>query len=343
MMTPTTATEPRNGPRRPSAPSAAAYLARGAAAMLIAGLTFAGCTCAGKSGAPATPAAGPARATPPAVAQTPTPVDLAALRQATCERYAAALSGRQPDPALYEDADLRALAGTAPELVTCGAVFTDSEEPCRKLLPVEVGPSKMCLHMRAIFHELRTYPQGRSFMLDEIDWNELAPLRERIPAAFDALRAATRSGDVAQCEQAGDLRTICKAYLTLDASQCRVEGDLAAGKVELLVHKEGDSKADLKFALEEGCRQTVESRAFLAPGLEALSQSGPPRERVLARAARGDAAACAEMEQAALKACLDIAGAGSRGTPVAGTPVPSAAAGAPPAAAPPAGAAPPAS
>lgn len=335
-MTPTTATEPRGGRRRLSRPSA--FLAPALGAALIAALTFAGCTCAGKPGGPGAPA-GAARATPPAVAPTPTPVDLAALRQKTCEGFVATLAGRQPNAALYEDEALRALAGSEADLVTCGAVVSDSETPCLKLLPVERGPSKMCLHMRAIFHELRTYPQGRSFLLDEIDWAEWQPLRERMPAAFDALRAATRSGDVAQCEQAGDMRSICRAYLTLDAAQCRAEGDLAAGEVEPLVHKEGDSKADLSFAIEDGCRQTVESRAFLAAGLKGLAESGPPRERVLAKAALGDATACAAYEQVAMTNCLQRAQAGSLGTPVSGTPVPSVAAppaGAPPAAAPPA-------
>ena len=335
-MTPTNGSELRGARRRPS--GAAGLLARAMGAMLIAGLTFAGCTCAGKPGGQGAPPVGAARATPPAVAQTPTPVDPAVLRRTTCETYVTTLAGRQPNPALFGNDAVLALAAAVPDLVTCGAVVSDSDEPCLKLLPVERGPSKMCLHMRAIFHELRTYPQGRSFLLDEIDWAELQPLRERMPAAFDGLRAATRSGDVAQCEQAGDMRTICRAYLTLDASQCRAEGDLAAGKIELLVHKEGDSKADLKFAIEDGCRQTIESRAFLAPGLKALAESGPPRERVLARAALGDGAACATYEQAALDACIEQAQPARPITPVSGTP--GAPAAAPPAGAKPAGAPP---
>lgn len=335
-MTPTTASEPRGGSRRLSRPSG--FLAPALGAALIAALTFAGCTCAGKPGGQGAPAGGAARATPPAVAQTPTPVDLAALRQKTCEGFVAILAGRQPKAALPDDDALRMLAGAQADLIACGAVVSDSAAPCQTLLPVERGPSKMCLHMHAIFHELRTYPQGRSFLLDEVDWAELQPLRERMPAAFDALRAATRSGDAAQCEQAGDMRSICRAYLALDAAQCHAEGDLADGKVEPLVHKEGDSKADLAFAIEDGCRQTIESRAFLAAGLKGLAESGPPRERVLAKAALGDATACATYEQAAMTACLQNAQAGSLGTPVSGTPVPPAAA--PPAGAPPAGAAP---
>ena len=335
-MTPTTARELCGGTRRPSS-GATGLVARAMGALVIAGLTFAGCTCAGKPGGQGAPD-GAARATPPAVAQTPTPVDPAVVRRTTCEGFVATLAGRQPNATLFDDPALQRLAKEVPDLVTCGAVVSESDAPCEKLLPVGQGPSMMCLHMRAIFHELRTYPQGRSFMFDEQDWAEMQPLRARIPAAFDALRAATRSGDVAQCEQAGDMRSICRAYVTLDASQCRAEGDLAAGKIELLVRKEGDSPADLKFAIEDGCRQTIESRAFLAPGLKALAESGPPRERVLAKAALGDGAACATYEQAALDACIEQAQPDRPITPVSGTPGPPAAA--PPAGAKPAGAPP---
>ncbi|HSP96102.1 MAG TPA: hypothetical protein VL049_02505, partial [Candidatus Dormibacteraeota bacterium] len=278
----------------------------------IALAMFGGCTCAGKPAPQATPTAAARPSTPTPAASTPTPLDAAAVRQTTCESYVALLAGRKQDPTLFEQTAVQALAAQAGDLVTCGAVVSESDAPCEKLLPTEHGPSKNCLQMRAVFHELRTYPQGRSFMLDDIDWAEFQPLREMIPAAFDGLRAALRAGDVAQCEQAGDLRGICRAYIALDPAQCQVGGDLASGKIALMVNKPGDSKADLKFALEDGCRQTIKNRASLAQGLQALAASGSAAERALAKAALGDATACAAYEQAAIDVCVDLLQAGQR-------------------------------
>ena len=306
-------------PPRPPAATPRRFV-RALRAAPIALAMFGGCTCAGKPAQPTPVPKPPATAT--AAAPAPTAVSAADVRQSTCETYVAFLAGRKKDPALFDNDAVRTLAGQASDLVTCGAVVSESDEPCQKLLPNERGPSKNCLHMRALFHELRTYPQGRSFMLDEIDWAEFAPLRERIPAAFDGMRTALRAGDASQCDQAGDLAGICRAYIALDPAQCSVGGDLAAGKIELLMHKEGDSKADLKFAVEDGCQQTIKSRAFLAQGLQGLAQSGPEDTRVLAKAVLGDAGACAAFEKAALTACIDAAEAPYRTVAPVRTPAP---------------------
>src|SRR5713101_4433412 len=89
-------------------------------------------------------------------------------RRTVCARYVAAVAGHAPDDALLDNPEVRALAVQAPDLVMCGAVVHDSDAPCKRLLPEEHGPTTACRYMQSIFHELRTYPQGRSFLFDEL-------------------------------------------------------------------------------------------------------------------------------------------------------------------------------
>lgn len=295
---------------------------------------FAGCTC---SGTPETktipavatrPTAAPQAAAPPAapptavvVRDTPAAPPLSAdsaAKVSACEKYVAVLSGRKQDPALLDNAELKGLGIQATDLVTCGAVLSDSDVLCTRLIPVEHGPTKMCLHMRAMFHELRAYPQGRSFMLNDVDWEDMRPLRERAPAAMDAFRDALRSADAAKCAQAGDLQSICRAYVNLDKSLCQLQGELAQAEVPVPRRKEGEpATVKAKDVLEDACRETIDSRAFLGQGLKKLAESAPARERELAKAALGQADACAVYAQGAMDLC-----AGKITTPVPGAGVP---------------------
>jgi hypothetical protein len=267
--------------------------------------------------------------TPPAPAPPPADAAVDPAKRAACEGYVAILSGRKQDPAALDKPDLQAIA-TA-DLVMCGAVRSDSDVMCKRLMPVEHGPSAACLQMQAIFHELRTYPGKHSFMFDDFDWNDC----HGVPALAtycDTLRAALRSGNASDCAQVGDGESICRAYMTVDKSLCHVTGKLAEVEIELPDRKKGEpAKVKVKEALEEGCRQNIESRAFLAKGLKALAESGPARERELAKAALQQADACETYAQAALQSCTGIGPTQAPGAadsnapapapPAAGTPV----------------------
>jgi hypothetical protein len=248
--------------------------------------------------------------------ETPTPDS---ARRALCERYVALVSGRERDLALLDNPEIKALASQAPpDLIMCGAVAADSDVLCKRLMPLEHGPSMACRHTQAIFHELRTYPNSRSFMFDDLQWEECHH-PSLAPALCDSFRQAMRSGDAKDCAQTGDFEPICRAYIGLDASLCRVQGKLQGLK----------GGADKGYGVDDGfddiCKKTIESRAFLAQGLKVLAQSGPPRERELAKAALGQADACASYAQSAMEGCMGNVSA----TPVPETPVPSGTAGPP--------------
>jgi hypothetical protein len=156
-------------------------------------------------------------------------------------------------------------------------------------------------------------------MFNEIDWRDCRGVSV-IPATLcDGIRDALRAGDVEACAKAGDGASICRAYMTLDKSLCRMEGKLASAQFSLPDHKEGEPATfDIKKAAEESCRKSIDSRGFLAKGLKELAQSGPPREQALAKAALGQADACKSFAEPALQVC-DI------GSPVAPPPPPAAA------------------
>jgi hypothetical protein len=296
-------------------------------APLVAGL-FAGCTWSGSLLGNPTPTATPTATrtatptvtrthtqTPPPPESTPTvppTPDLrgtatVSARRAVCERYVAFLSGRERDDALLDNPDVQALAQQSADLVMCGSVVRDSDLLCRRFFPTERGPSIVCRHMWSIFHELRAHPKGRSFMFDDIDREEWQSPPSVDSATCDALQEALRSGDVNKCARSGDLESVCRAYMRLDQSLCRVHGRLA--EVELPSRKAGEpEKLKLKTVLEESCRETIESRAPLARGLTAIAKTGPPRERELAKAALGQTDACASYAQSALQSCVENAG-----------------------------------
>lgn len=218
-----------------------------------------------------------------------------AARRSLCERYVAVVSGRG-DQALLDDPSVEALALQAPpDLVMCGAVVGDSDLLCDRLMPSQHGPNMACLHMRSVFHELRTYPRGRSFLFDDVDWRGCRSVPLLASRFCDPFRTALRSGDPKNCAATGAGESICRAYMNLDPSLCRLHGALkAAVSVGALV--------GVDFL--DACARAIESRAFLAQGLQGLAESGPPREREFAKAALGDPEACASWRQAAMAMCM---------------------------------------
>jgi hypothetical protein len=282
-------------------------------------LLFSGCTCSEEEAPVAPPPAAPIAAnTPTAVVPTepsaagaagqesPVPpasptMDSSAQRT-VCDGYVAAIA--RQDAARLESPELRAFAVTAPDLVACAAVAADSDALCDKLLPVETGPTMMCKHTRAIFHELRHHPNTRSFMFNEIDWKGCRGVPGVPATVCDGIRDALRAGNAEDCVKAGDGKSLCLAYMAADASLCRVEGQLLTAEFKFPDPKEGEPAIiKIKDAAEETCRKAIESRSFLSQGLQSLAASGPPRERALAKAALGDAAACSELAKSAVEAC----------------------------------------
>ncbi len=207
----------------------------------------------------------------------------------------AALSGHAKDAAVLKSDEVRALAPRASELVTCGAVATDSDAPCQ-LLTTD-SQIKDCRAMRSIFHELRTYPNGRSFMFDDVKLEE-CHADPRVASICDNFRKALRSGDASQCSAAGELQGVCRAFIKLDKSLCSAQGK--------------DSKE-----IVEDCKNTIDRKGFYAKGLKDLAESAPARERTLAKAALGQADACDSYMQAGTDTCV-----GMEATPAAGGPPP---------------------
>lgn len=266
---------------------------------------------------PATPAS--AASDTPAGSPTsgPQPDPTADARRRQCERYVAVLAGRSQDHALLGNRDFQGLPIGTSDLVMCGAVLTDSDALCKRMMPVEHGPSMACRKTWAAFHELRAYPNKRTFMLDEIDWQEC----RGVPALTkfcDSLRQALRSGDPKDCAQTGDGESICLAYMKLDKSLCHVTGKLAEVEFALPDRKPGEpAKIKVKDVADESCRQKIDERTFLAKGLKELAESGPPREREFAKAALGQADACASFVQPAVELCVNAGTAApGKGAPI---------------------------
>jgi hypothetical protein len=268
-----------------------------------------------------TPAAGPAetpRVTGPVTSPVPTAAAAADKKQAAaCEGYVAVLSGRKTDAAALGNTSLRAIA--EPDLVMCGAVFSDSNAMCEQLMPPQKGPGGACLHTQSIFHELRAYPSSHSFMFDDIDFNECHGV-PGLETYCTSLRKALRSGNPKDCAQVAGGESICRAYMSADKSLCHVTGKLAELEVELPgKRKPGDpTKVRVKEWIEETCGRNIESRAFLAKGLKTIAESGPTRERELARAALKQADACQAYAQSALQACMQPAASSTPNAAVGG-------------------------
>ncbi len=303
-------------------------LGRRLRAALILGCLFSGCTCAGNPPPAATPTLRPPDTATAAPRDTATPLPAAPSpavsptvsgERATCERDIAVLSGREQDSTVLDRPEIRRLADA--DLVMCGAVFSDSDTMCQKLMPEEHGPSRDCLHTQSIFHELRAYPGTRSFLFDEADFSECRAI-PGLATMCTSLRQALRSGDPKACAQLGDAESVCRAYMDMDKSRCRVTGKLATLEVERPgERKPGESsKAKVKDWIEETCRQNIGDRAVLAKGLQELAQSGQPRQRELAKAALKQEDACQSYAQLAMQSCTAPSAQGSApaGAPAAG-------------------------
>lgn len=290
------------------------------------------------AGAPLSAAAQPPTprdaAAPPPVGGTPRPVEAAPTPDATaaaaaqnaardaCEARARAVLGSEAATKAVKESDVLGLGRRSAELVICSAVLNDSADICKRYFPNEQGPSGACRQTQAIFHELRTEPKKRTFMFTEQDWQQCRGIKEA-QGFCDGLRAALQSGNVDECTKAGDGEGICRAYMTLDKEKCAVTGALAEVTFSLPDRKEGEPESyKVGDIAAEDCRNRIDSRAFLAQGLEALAASGPKREQILARAALKQPDACAPRVEEAVADCLGAQGLGEpAGGQGAGAPV----------------------
>lgn len=253
-------------------------------------------------GSPYVTPLGGANRTPPG---SPTP-DAAATATAgahkgSCERYVNHLGGTKVDPALANDPAVRALAEKSSDLVTCTAVLLNSDDQCTRLGPADSSEVKDCTFVRYMLAEAKAYPDGRSYMFENYEQCR----GSKMQAQCDQLRDALRVKDPAKCPT-GELQTICKAFAAMDPKLC------------------GTPRADGKD-LASDCKRDMERKAWLAAGVKAAASSAPPRERAFAKAALGEANACAPFFEQAMDACLASTlqpTPAKRGKDVAGTPVP---------------------
>jgi hypothetical protein len=239
----------------------------------------------------------PASQTPQAAAAAQ-PVD-----REKCKAAAEAFGKRAADKAQLDTEEARSIANDNPQLVFCHAVLTDSDQPCKQFFPEEHGPSAACLEFRALFHELRTYPDKPTYLFTDYDWERCrssADLRD----TCDKLRNALRSGTEASCAGIGIGEPLCRAAISGDKSKCGMKVAVDRAQISLPDAKEGEKNTiDVAEWVAADCREKMDSRAWLKPGLKALAKNGPARQRVLAQAALGEADACASLVKDALAKC----------------------------------------
>jgi hypothetical protein len=193
---------------------------------------------------------------------------------AKCKEYVAVLSGEKKDDAMLADPELKEVAARSFDLIACRAVATGSDASCA-LVPENKDE---CRLLWSILHELRTNPQGRSFMFPDIKY-QMCRADPDVAPICDRLRDALRSGDPKKCAGIGSEEATCRAMVSLDKSLC--------------------GKGDDRF----GCTKAIEAGVVFSKGLKSLAESGPPRERALAKAALGEADACESFARAALEDC----------------------------------------
>ena len=188
----------------------------------------------------------------------------------------------------------------------------------------EKGHTKECVQTVGLFHEVRAYPKGRSFYMIDTEWrgcqgSPYAPICE-------AFRDALRSGNASKCAFKADYAAVChglipdlnksqctivapwiqrvteakcRAAISLDKSACRVDkSDLKSGELAKYM-------PDFFKGAEDECTQKTEERAFLGKGLKVLAESGSPQQRELAKAALGQADACATYSKTAMATCME--------------------------------------
>lgn len=282
---------------------------------------------------PAAPAAEGAETAPPAARdENAAPADggeppaapALDLDPGRCPHFVGVLAGREKDAAVAKQPEFRAFAARVPELVTCGAVRTDSDDACKVL---DKDDAETCRRSRATFHELRAYPKGRSYLFDETKYQECKQAGGMPAPVCEALRKALRSGDPNQCVTHADFVALCDdavraGSLDLGGSQCATEGPaikaMLEGQCRALVNLD---PAACRFQgphaddMAEQCRTDIEGRKSYGKGLTDLGNSGSPTERELAKAALNDADACKAASKSAMDVCL---GKGSAATPAPG-------------------------
>ena len=284
----------------------------------------------GQTSPPAAPAVQAEHATRPAAEKAGEPAASASpsarkstASRADCERYARALAGREKNPGLLKQPEVEAMAARSADLVTCSAVLADSDEPC-KHLPEDRAED--CRKTRAVFHELRAYPNGRSFMFDERKFEECRQNAAMAPLC-DALRKALRSGDPSQCVLKADFEAICRAAGDIDVSKCAIEAprlkQLLEGQCRAMVTLD-ESACDIPGPRHEEmakqCRDDIRAAKAYGKGLEEMAKSGSPREKELAEAALDAPDACKAFTQSAVDACLQANAAPAAAPAPAGSP-----------------------
>ncbi len=248
---------------------------------------------------PLKPPAKPAAAASPAAPK---------ASRADCERDARALTGRDKDAAPKPAGVMDPATRTAnADLVTCAAVLADSDEPCTRL---EKETADNCRKDRAVFHEMRAYPNGPSYMLDDRKFEECKKNAAMAPVC-EGLRKAFRSGDPSQCVLTADWEAICRSDGDLDASKCATEAPqlkaLMEGQCRAMVtldESECDVPGPRHAEMAKQCRDDIKASKAYGKGLKALAKSGAPREKELAKAALKDPEACKAFTESAVDACL---------------------------------------
>ena len=274
-------------------------------------------TAHGQTPAPTAPAAKPEQTTSPSTApgagagapagsQSPA-APASNTSRADCERYARVLSGRQQDATLLKQPDVKALATRSADLVTCTAVRADSDEPCKVM---GEDNAKDCRATRALFHEMRAYPKGRSFMLDERKFQECKQNADMAPVC-EAVRKALRSGDASQCVIQTNFESLCRSLNDVDVSKCAAEAPQLKGMLEgqcrAMVNLDEaacDIPGPRREEMAKQCREDIAARKPYGRGLKELAKSGSAREKEFAKAALDDPGACKAFAQSTVDACL---------------------------------------
>jgi hypothetical protein len=274
-----------------------------------------------------------AAAEPRRPAASPAPAQKAS--RADCERRARALAGKEKDAELPQKAAAgsTAMRNANADLVTCLAVLADSDEPCKRL---DDESADNCRRDRAAFHELRAYPNGKSFMLDDRKFEECKQNAAMAPVCT-ALRNALRSGDPSQCVLEADFEKICRTAGDLDVSKCATEAPelkrLLEGQCRALVTLD-ESACDLGgprgAEMAKQCRDDVKAGKAYGKGLKELASSGSDRQKALAKAALKEADACEALTKSAVDACLEGEAAPALGAVDPPPPAPAPEADAPP-------------
>ena len=277
------------------------------------------------------PAAGAGRPAAPASS----PSKASKESRATCEHYVAVFAGREKDPTVLKKPEVQAFASHAVDLVTCNAVRADSDEPCKVLEKMADG----CKVTLSVFHEMRAYPNGRSYMFDDRKYEECKQSGGMPMVVCDALQKALRAGDADQCVMQADFAALCRKAVQegnlegVNAADCGTEGPkirkMLEGQCRALVNldpKACDVPGPHAEGMAEQCRKDIEGRKGYGKGLKQLAKSGGLPDREFAKAALDDPDACKELTAAAVDACVAASsapkGAGDKGGADTAAPAP---------------------